>query len=126
MLQEASAIDERLVGEAAECYRQAGQIHRALVMNAQVVDPKQQVQQRVGLLLEQQDYEGALALHGRLSRHGLLQDDAVSYGLAYAAYRIGDVDRSEGYLQGISEPEWFRNATALRQAIAACTESGGC
>jgi tetratricopeptide (TPR) repeat protein len=123
LLQRAAELDEALYVEAAECYREAGRFDRALYMNAMVPDPAEKTRQRLGLLIEHGDYDRAVALSSRLERLGLLADDQVAYGLAYAWFRVGAYDACEALLKRISDPQLFQHAGTLRQAIAACRES---
>lgn len=119
LLQRAAARDPSVADEAAELFRQAGQLEAALMMNAQVLDPSEKARQRFGLLLDAGSFDRAVALQDRLSRLGLLDDDRVRYGLAYAWAQVGDAERAGVLLGGISDPEVFRQATELRRAIQA-------
>ena len=53
------------------------------------------------------------------ARLGLLDDDRVRYGLAYAWMQVGDLQRADRLLGGISDPAVFRQATELRRAMQA-------
>ena len=125
LLQVASGADPDLADEAAELFRRAGKLDAALMMNGQVADPVEKARQRFGLLLDGQDFARAVALQPRLSRLGLLDDDAVRYGLAYGWFRLEDFDRCEDLLAGISDPRIFRQATELRRAIQAAHGTEG-
>ncbi|MBX2802655.1 MAG: hypothetical protein KTR31_33555 [Myxococcales bacterium] len=119
MLQEASVSDNRYASEAAECFRRAGHIDRALYLNGTVVDDVVKVRQRLGLMLENQNFTQAAALHARLSRLGVLRDEEqVAYALAYAHFQNGAYTRAEELLRGLRDPNLFRQATALREAMA--------
>jgi tetratricopeptide (TPR) repeat protein len=118
-LQIASTIDPSYGIQAAEAWRQAGMAERALYMNAQSGDSPEKARQRLALLLEAEEYARALSLEPRLSRHQLLSEDPIRYGLAYAHFQLGQIDESETWLNGISDPQIFRQATRLRSAIAA-------
>lgn len=122
-LERAAVIDPALSLEAAEAYRRAGDREAALRANGRVADPVAKARQRLGLLLDAEEWERALALDERLLRLGLGTDDGVAYGLAYAAFRLGDVTTAERWLRDISDPEAFRRATELRAAMAACAET---
>lgn len=126
VLQAAAERDPSLRVEAAECFRRAGQPARARAQNEQVPDPVARARQRLGLLLEQGQYERAAALGPRLERLGLLKEDEVAYGLAYAHFRAGSPGPAEQALRHIDDPSVFRRATALREALAACAEEGLC
>ena len=118
-LQNASTFEPSYAIQAAEAWRQAGKADRALYMNAQSGDSPEKARQRLALLLEAEEYARALSLEPRLSRHQLLSEDPIRYGLAYAHFQLGQIDDSETWLNGISDPQIFRQATRLRSAIAA-------
>jgi len=128
MLQEAAAFDDTYASEAAECFRRAGDLDRALYLNGLVHDPPTKVRQRLGLLLEQGRFAQAAALAPRLERMGLLrQDQEIAYALAYAHMKSGHPDHAEALLKTITDPALFRQATALREAMATCETTGrGC
>lgn len=122
ILQVATELDPELAVQAAECFRLAGRIDRALYLNQRAVDPVDKARQRLGLLVEREDFDQAIALRPRLERLGLLDEDPVAYALAYSAYAVGDLDTAETLIQGIHEPSIFRSATQLRTAMLACRE----
>lgn len=119
LLQRAAAFDPSLADESAELFRRAGQLEAALMMNGQVLDPTEKARQRFGILLDAGAFDRAIALEDRLSRLGLLDDDRVRYGLAYAWMQVGDLQRADRLLGGISDPAVFRQATELRRAMQA-------
>jgi tetratricopeptide (TPR) repeat protein len=125
-LERAAVLDPALALEAAEAYRRGGDIHAALRMNGAVADPKGKARQRLGLLLEGEAWDRAVALEDRIERLGLAQDDGVAYGLAFAWFRLGELERAEGHLKGIQDPEAFRRATELRQIMSTCDPVMGC
>mgnify|MGYP000096951819 CR=1 FL=1 len=128
MLQEAAAFDPAYASEAAECFRRAGDLDRALFLNGQVPDPATKVRQRLGLLLEQGRFEQAAALDPRLRRLSLLaSDQELAYALAYAHLKAGHPERAEALLRTLTEPHLFQQATALRESMATCEATGrGC
>lgn len=126
ILQAAAESEPALLVEAAECYRRAGQLTRAMALNERVPDPAARTRQRLGLLLEQESFDRAVALAPRLERLGLLAEDEVAYGLGYAFFRVGDLPAAERALRAVDDPAVFRRATALRQAMATCAEEGLC
>lgn len=126
MLQEASAYDNKYAAESAECYRRADVLDRALYMNGTVVDDQVKVRQRLGLLLEQQEFGLAISLEPRLSRLGILRDDEqVAYALAYAHYENGSFDEAERLLRIVQDPRLFQQATRLREAMQQSEEVVG-
>ncbi|MDP2309456.1 MAG: tetratricopeptide repeat protein [Pseudomonadota bacterium] len=125
-LERATILDSALALEAAEAYRRGGDLDAALRMNGQVADPAAKARQRLGLLIEEQGWERAVALEPRLVRAGLTKDDGIAYGLAYSWFRLGEHAHAERWLRDIREPAAFRRATELREAMAACERGGGC
>lgn len=125
-LERAATLDPALALEAAEAYRRAGDLDAAQRMNGQVVDPVAKARQRLGLLLEGEEWERAVALEERLLRLDLGDDDGIAYGLAFAWFHLGAFARSERWLATISEPEAYARATQLRVAMETCTSGGAC
>lgn len=113
----AAEQDPALFADAVECYRMGGQIDRALLLNARVQDPVIKTRQRLGLLLVSEQWERAAALEPRAERLGLLEEDEVRYGLAYAFFMMGDHTTADELLDGIRDPRIFEDATRLRQAM---------
>lgn len=126
VLQSASSRRPELAVEAAECFRRAGQLDRALRLNGEVPDGPTKTRQRLGLLLEAEDFERAAALTPRATRLGLVEEDEVAYGLAYAWMRLGEAKQAEALLKYIQDPKVFQRATQLRAALAACLAEGSC
>ena len=127
VLQEAAVLDNKYASEAAECFRRAGEWERAMYANSLVVDPGTKLRQRIGLLIEQEAYARTLALEPRAERLGLFEDEAVVYAFAYAHFRTNAFEAAEALLQTLTDPDLFRQATALREAMARCQEDGmGC
>lgn len=126
LLHEASYSEPDRALEAAEAYRRAGRLDRALLMNGQVVDSTEKTRQRMGILLEMGAFERVLALEARLSRLGLLREDRIAYGLAYAQARTGEHEAAERSLARIQDPAVFEAASALRLWLARCETDGGC
>lgn len=118
LLEREALLRPELALEAAECFRRGGQLTRALSVNARVPDAEERYRQRLGLLLETEDFQRASALEPRLDRVGLLREDSVVYAMAYARFRIGDLEAASALLAGISDPEVFDQATRLREAMA--------
>lgn len=110
--------------DAAELFRRGGRTVRALHLNARVTDQAAKVRQRLSLLIELERYEEAAALGPRLSRLGLLGEDAVVYALAYALFQVGEFDRAEHHLSQIGDAELFRKAAELRRAMDRCRAAG--
>ncbi len=110
--------------EAAELYRRAGKPLRALAVNARVAEQSEKIRQRLGLLVDLERFEQAAALHPRLSRLGLLADDAIRYALAYAYYRTSRFGQAEQILGPIQDADLFRQANELRRAMEACRQRG--
>jgi tetratricopeptide (TPR) repeat protein len=122
IIEEAAAYNLSLYHEAAEIYRRAGDLAKALFLNSQVVDSTKKTRQRFNLLLALERYEEAVALEPRLVGSGATQDDAVRYALAYAFFQNRALDRAVAYLSEISSSEYFQRATQLRRAIETVRE----
>ena len=56
----------------------------------------------------------------RMQRLGLLNDDAVKYGMAYCFFNVSDPVQAEALLETITDKKIFQQAIALREAMAAC------
>ncbi len=117
LVEEAAAGNFTLYFEAAELYRRAGEMGKALYLNSLVLDVDRKTRQRFRLLLASERFEEAVAIEPRLDRMGATEEDDIRYSLAYAYYSNGQLDRAREYLQGISDPEMFRRAVELRQII---------
>ncbi|MGE0711437.1 MAG: hypothetical protein AB7N76_15735 [Planctomycetota bacterium] len=119
LLEEVARDEPRFLAEAAELYRRAGDLRRALYLNAQVQDQKAKARQRLGLLVQRGAAAQACALAPRLARLTVLEDEDARYALAYACFRAGDLDQAVTHLRGITRADLFQAATDLRQAIEA-------
>jgi tetratricopeptide (TPR) repeat protein len=127
VLERQSFAHPELRADAAELYRTAGEPYRALRLNALIEDQPQKLRQRLGILVDLERFEEVSAMTPRLQRLGLLTDESIRYALAYAAFRTGQFDAADKALRGIGDPELFRKATAIREAINTCrTEPEAC
>ncbi|MDD9936064.1 MAG: hypothetical protein OXT09_20805 [Myxococcales bacterium] len=124
LLEDAARLNAKYTVEAAELYKQAGRLERALSLNARVRDQKEKLKQRLSILLAMERFELVAAMAPSLSRTGLLGDDNVRYALAYGYYKIGDFASAEQQLKTITESELFNNANQLRKAMQTCRSSG--
>lgn len=109
---------------ASSLYRSAGWLTFAELLSARAEDSAGKVRQRFGLLLEQQRFDEANALRGRLQREGLLEDDEIRYALAYSLYQSRALADARSTLRGITRPSLFRQAAELASAIEACEQEG--
>ena len=123
LLERAARHKRSLIVEAAELYRRAGMLWRAFYLNAQVIEQKAKIRQRLGLLIELRRYEEATALAPRLSRLGLLQDQSIVYALAFACYRLGYYQKAERWLNRLTTRSLFKKAIELRRAMRSCQSS---
>jgi len=126
LLEPLALHDPAWADEVAELHRKAGATATALRWSARVPEPTPRLRQRFGLLIEQGDIERAAALAPRLEAAGLLREDSVRYGLAWAWAGLGEAARAEALLGGISDPAVFAQATALRAQLQRCAAEGGC
>ncbi|MGD2127661.1 MAG: hypothetical protein PVJ33_02285 [Lysobacterales bacterium] len=122
LLYKAALLDSKLMAEAAELYRRAGQINRALSINSRLSDQPEKFRQRLALYLELQNYEQAAAMETPLRRVGLLEDEDLQYAIAYAQFKIGEFGAAERHLSTLTRPDLFRKAAELRRAIQDCQE----
>lgn len=120
LFERAAMLKPNLKLDAAELYKLSGRPLQALHLNEGVADQKAKMRQRLGLLIELSRYEEAIAVERRLSRLGLLEQDPVTYALAYAFFQIGKYDRAERYLKTIRDPEIFAKSVELLRAITKC------
>jgi tetratricopeptide (TPR) repeat protein len=123
LMDEASYQNPSLRVDVAELYRRAGKLLLALHINAQVLDQPAKVRQRLGILIELGRFEQAVALEPRLSRLGLFEDESLRYAFAYSLYRVGELDRAERFLKGISDAACYDRSIALLKAIETCRNS---
>jgi Flp pilus assembly protein TadD len=124
LFEEASRLNPKYTFEAAELYKEAGLLHRAMWLNSRVADQSAKSKQRLSLLLEGQEYEAIVSMEPKLSRLGLLSDASIRYAVAYSLYKTGRLEQAEGQLKAITDPEHFESALQLRKAIASCAEAG--
>ncbi|MFO8071990.1 MAG: hypothetical protein R6V85_08950 [Polyangia bacterium] len=113
-----------LLLDAAELFKKGGRPVQALYLNADVVDQRAKIRQRLGLLIELERFEEAAALEPRLERLGLLDEDSVVYALAYSLFQIGKHDAAESYLERIRDPRLFKHAMELRRSMERCRAMG--
>ncbi|MCU0663294.1 MAG: tetratricopeptide repeat protein [Myxococcota bacterium] len=124
LFREASRENPKFTLDAAELFRRGGRPNQALHLNAEVLDQKDKVRQRLGLLIEVERFEEALGLVPRLERLGLMSEDAVSYAVAFAYFKTGSFERAERTLKPIRDPALFEKASALRRAMDTCAAAG--
>lgn len=123
LFEEASARNPTFLPQAVELYRKAGKYHRAMMLNAEIKDQKVKTKQRLGILLEQQRYDGVVSLIHRLERLGLMKDQRVCYALAFSHFKIGKFNQAVKLLSRISDKDMFDNVTRLRKAIEVYRDS---
>ncbi|MEZ5464189.1 MAG: hypothetical protein R3F22_02970 [Lysobacteraceae bacterium] len=123
ILAQQAELEPVLFPEAAELMRRAGNLSRALTLNARIADSGKKMKQRVGLLLAMRRYEEVASLEPALYRARLLDDESLRYALAYAFYQGGKFDDAERNLKALKEPELFRKATELRRLMQGCADS---
>jgi len=114
--------DPELASDAAELYKRAGWLIQALSLNASVIDQAKKLKQRLAIFLEMSRFEQAAGMENDLARVGLLADEDIRYGLAYALFKSGDFEGAERHLQQLSRTDLFRRATELRRAMEECSE----
>lgn len=122
LLYEASLIDPSLVGEAAEVFRRAGKLHRALMLNARITDQAVKLKQRLAILLEMDEHDKVVAMVPAMQRAGVIEAEDVAYALAFAYFKLGEFDQSEAYLSRLTRPDLFNKSIELRRAMDDCAQ----
>ncbi len=122
IVHELALTDNSLLSEAAELYRRAGQRHLALSLNSLVENQEQKLQQRLGLLIELENYEQAAAMEQDIRRVRLDSDENIQYALAYALFKVGQYDTAESYLSRITDTQLFQKAVEVRKIMADCAD----
>lgn len=118
----AAYADAALKVEAAELQRRAGNLFRALALNAEVTDQKKKLKQRLAILLALERHDQVAGMAEDLMRVGLIGNEDVRYALAYALFKTGQYGRAEQQLAVIERSDLFRKSVELREAIKQCRE----
>jgi len=122
IMEQASYFDKDLISEAAELYRRSGQLYRALLLNARIEDQAVKLKQRVAILVGMKNYEAVAQMEVDLKRVGLLDNQPITYALAYSQFASGQFSKINHLLNQLTEPELFKKAIELRRAIQACQD----
>lgn len=120
LVHELSLTEPTLLSEAAELYRRAGQRHMALTLNGLVEDQSQKMKQRLGLLIELENYEQAASMEQDIKRLRIDEDENILYAMAYALFKVGQYERAETYLSRISDTNLFQKAVEVRKIMSDC------
>ena len=120
ILEEVAQYEEKYLLEAAELYRRAERLDRALYLNKRISDQGTKMKQRLQILLQMERFEMVSAMEPRLARLGLLENDSIRYALAYGLFQIKDFERARKHLKTLKDPEVFQKSLELRQAIQEC------
>lgn len=127
ILEQAALLNPVLQSEAAEIYRRAGRLHKALTLNESILDQKVKLKQRLSILLALKQFERAANMESSLYRTGLLEDQSVRYALAYALFSTRRFAEVNKHLDHLKDAELFRKATELRRLMEVCkTEPWQC
>ncbi len=120
-------VDNSLLSEAAELYRRAGQKHMALMLNGLVENQEQKLKQRLGILIELENYDQAAQMQQDIKRVRIDHDENIQYAMAYALFKVGEYDQAESYLARITDSQLFQKAVEIRKIMADCgTETWRC
>ena len=122
MLETGAVYHPSLHKDAAELFRQHGDVDRALYNNARVADSKEKLGQRLAMYLDSESYDQIIAMYDDMIRTQMLEDQQYQYALAYAWFKLGDYDRAEAGLINISEPGLFRKTAELRKLMLTCAD----
>lgn len=120
LFDQASNSDPKYIADAAELYRRAKKLHRALLLNTRISDQKEKIRQKMAVWLEMEEYELVAGMTDDLQRTGLLQNDNIRYALAYSYFSIGSFQQAEKHLKKLTTPEYFSKAADLRREIERC------
>lgn len=120
ILEQAALLNPKLQAEAAEIYRRAGRLHKALTLNESISDQKVKFKQRLSILLALKQFERAANMESSLYRTGLLEDQDVRYALAYALFSSRRFSEANKHLDHLTNAELFRKGTELRRLMEAC------
>lgn len=123
IIYDAAISDPLLLPEAAELYRRAGQVYRALSLNGEIVDQQAKFKQRLALLIELSRFEQAGSMENDLRRLGLLGNEDIRYALAFALFKSGEFEKAETHLSLLTRTDLFRKAIEVRRAMQECIGS---
>lgn len=127
ILEQAAQYDPKLIAEAAEVYRRAGRLYKALTLNTSIRDQQVKLKQRMAIFLALKRYEKAANMKKSLYRNSLLKDQNIRYALAYAYFASGQYRASSRQIDFLREAELFKKGVELRRMMAACqTEPWQC
>lgn len=122
ILEQAARINSELVSEAAEVYRRAGRLHKALMLNSGINDQRVKLKQRLSILLALKQYDQAAGMEASLYRVGLFEDQSIRYALAYAQFSSGRFQQASKHLDFLTDPELFKKGIELRRLMEICKE----
>lgn len=120
LFDQASNSDPKYIADAAELYRRAKKLYRALILNTRITDQKEKLRQKMAVWIEMEEYELVAGMADDLQRTGLLTSDNMVYALAYSFFRTGNFKTAEKYLKKISTSEYFSKAADLRREMEKC------
>ncbi|OQK17090.1 hypothetical protein AU255_04105 [Methyloprofundus sedimenti] len=122
ILEQAAQYDPKLIAEAAEVYRRAGRLYKALTLNPVIRDHKAKLKQRLAIFLALKRYEKAANMQKSLYRTGLLDDQNIRYALAYAYFSSGQFTAASKQIDYLTETDLFKKGLELRRMMEACKE----
>ncbi len=120
ILEQASLYDASLLSEAAEVYRRAGRLYKALTLNASIRDRKVKLKQRLSILIALKRYDRAANMKSNLYRAGLLEDQNIRYALAYAYFASGQHEAASRQIDYLKDSEVFKKGVELRRVMESC------
>lgn len=120
ILEQAAMLNSELLSEAAEIYRRAGRLHKALTLNEAISDQKIKLKQRLSILLALKRFELVANMESALYRNGLLDDQHVRYALAYAFFSTGRHTDANEHLDNLTDADLFRRGIELRRLMEIC------
>ena len=119
----ASLRDPALISEAAELYRRAGLLFRALSLNGEIVDQEKKLKQRLAIFLGLERFEEITAMEAAMFRVGLLEDEDLRYAMGYAWFKVGNYEKAEEHIARLTRSDLFRKGVELREIMEECRDA---
>ena len=92
------------------------------MLNGLVENQADKLKQRLGLLIELENYEQAVEMQQDIKRVRIDADENIQYEMAYALFKVGEYDQAESYLSRITDSQLFQKAVEIRKLMADCGE----
>lgn len=113
----------KLYAELALLHAQVGNLYLASFYQVFIKDDKQRLEQKLAVLLEEENYLMITALNTQFDTNGLTDKEEVRYALAFSYFKTGQFERADFYLNQISKTDLFEKATEVKRRISSCRTS---